>query len=218
MFSRAPRLPTVLTTALTGLILSVLACGAHAATEQEQITGAPNDAISLAEPLGTLNPGSALVLDGSRRVDWLLPNYGGGTSADYFAFSIDGPLQVDISIQVPDARHMPVIGLFGMTPGGRVLLDSAADSNADTSTVLSFSHQLDAQGTYYVAVSGYRTNWDDFDGGGDSGWTYRLTVANEQAQPRPIPTPTPVPENPLWVMMLAGVGVLGLKARRQPAH
>lgn len=212
MFSRVTRPRT----ALAGLLLSVLAVGAHAAVEQEQTTGAANDAISLAESLGTLNPGSTLFVDGSRKVDWNAPNFGGGTTADYYAFSVDGPLQVDVSIQVPDAGNMPVIGLFGMTPGGRVLLDSAADSNANASTLLSFSHQITQQGTYYLAVSGYRSSWDDFDGGGDSGWTYRLTLANEQAQPRPIPAP--VPENPLWVMMLAGLGALGLKARRQPSR
>lgn len=212
MFSHAIR-PRI---ALTGLLLSALAIGAHAAVEQEQTSGVANDAISLAEPLGTLNPGGSLFVDGSRRVDWTAPSFGGGTTADYYAFSVDGPLQVEVSIRVPDAGDMPVIGLFGMTPGGRVLLDSAADSNADASTLLSFSHQITQQGTYYVAVSGYRSSWDDFDGGGDSGWTYRLTLANEQAQPRPIPAP--VPENPLWIMMLAGLGALGLKARRQSSR
>jgi hypothetical protein len=214
MFSRA----TCSRVTLTGLLLSALACAAHAAVEQEQTSGVANDAISLAEPLGTLNPGSTLFVDGSRQVNWLAPNYGGGTSADYFAFSIDGPLQVAVSIQVPNASNMPVLGLFGLTPDGRVLLDSAADDSSSTGTLLSFTHQLTAQGTYYVAVSGFRTNWDDFDGGGDSGWTYRLTLANEQAQPRPIPSPTPVPENPLWVMMVAGLGALGLKARRQSSR
>lgn len=199
------------TTTRPWLTALLLACSvqAHAYTEQEQSTGAANDAPSMAEQAGTLAAGDTLLISGARRTEVGVTDFGGGRSADFFRFDVNAPLWVTVSIETPDAGAMPVIGLFDSSLPDSQLLASAFDDNSNSNTALSFTYQLTAAGTYYAAVSGFRAGWNDFDGGGDSGWTYNLLIANPQRQANAVPEPESL------VMMLAGLGVLGLVGRRR---
>lgn len=199
-----PRHPRHLGAALllSALSLSGLSA-AHAYTEQERSPDGPfNDAISLAESVGTLSTGSALSIQGSRLTD------GGGSSADFFRFHIDSPMWVTLSLTVPDVSNQPVLGLFDSTgPGTGSLLASAADDNSTNSTQLSFAQELTHAGDYYAAVTGFCKKGCGFDGGGDAGWTYTLNLHNT--------VPIPVPEPYSLAMMLSGIGMLGMLSRRR---
>jgi hypothetical protein len=191
---------------LTALLLTG-SMQAQAYIEQEQSTGAPNDAPSLAEQVGTLAPGGTLFISGARRAETGVPNFGGGRSADFFRFDIGAPTWVTVSLETPNAAAKPVVGLFDSSLPDSLLLASAFDDNSTSNTTLSFAHQFTAAGTYYAAVSGFRAGWNDFDGGGNAGWTYNLLI--NSAQPLP-----PVPEPASMGMMLAGLGMLALLGRR----
>ncbi|MFM2052782.1 MAG: hypothetical protein RL456_819 [Pseudomonadota bacterium] len=194
--------------ALAGAALLGIAVAAQAAIEQEQYTGASNDNTALAQELGALTQGGTLFLSGSRRPDPSVPYMGGGTSADFYRFDLASSMTVTVTLEVPFASNMPVLGLFD---GPSISMDRVAAAHDDSSgpgTLLSFSHLL-APGSYYAAVSGYRTNWLDFDGGGDAGWTYNLMISS----PGPISAPVPEPES--VAMLLAGLGALGLMSRRR---
>lgn len=199
------------TTARPWLTAMLLASSmhAHAYIEQEQSTGAANDAPSMAEQVGTLAAGDTLFISGARRVEAGVTDFGGGRSADFFRFDVNSPLWVTVSIETPNADAMPVIGLFDSSLPDSQLLASAFDDNSNSNTALSFTYQLTAAGTYYAAVSGFRLGWNDFDGGGDSGWTYNLLITNPHRVANAVPEPESV------VMMLAGLGVLGLVGRRR---
>jgi PEP-CTERM motif len=181
---------------------------AQAYIEQEQSTGVANDAPSLAEQVGTLAQGGTLFISGARRAETGVANFGGGRSADFFRFDIGSPTWVTVSLETPNAAAQPVVGLFDSSLPDNVLLASAFDNNSMSSTSLSFAYQLTSAGTYYAAVSGFRTGWNDFDGGGDAGWTYNLLLSSAQS-------PAPVPEPESMAMMLAGLGVLALLGHRR---
>jgi hypothetical protein len=189
--------------ALSALLL-VGATHAHAAYAEQESTGGPtNDAPSIAEDVGTLQDDGFLFISGERQ-----SSSGGGSSADFFRFDVGTVQQVGFTIETPSASAMPVVGLFNdATPN--LLLASAFDDNSTSSRFLSFSYQL-TPGTYYAAVSGYRTGWQDFDGGGHSGWTYSLLLNSVAVVPA-----APVPEPGAMAMLLAGLGVLGMVARRR---
>lgn len=197
---------------LTALLLTG-SMQAQAYIEQEQSTGAANDAPSMAEQVGMLATGETLFISGARRTEVGVTDFGGGRSADFFRFEVNTPLWVTVSIETPNAAAMPVIGLFNSYLPNSQLLASAFDDNSNSNTTLSFTYQLTAAGSYYAAVSGFRAGWNDFDGGGDSGWTYNLLITSPQQAVNPVPEPESM------VMMLAGLGVLGLigrRRRRQP--
>ena len=189
---------------LLSALLLIGATQAHAAyAEQEPTGGAANDAPSIAEDVGTLQDDGFLFISGDR-----LSSSNGGSSADFFRFDVGATQQVGFTIETPNASAMPVIGLYndGLP---NLLLASAFDDNSTTSRFLSFSHQL-APGTYYAAVSGFRVGWQDFDGGGNSGWTYNLLLSSVTVAPA-----APVPEPGAMAMLLAGLGVLGMVGRRR---
>lgn len=192
---------------LTALLLTG-SVQAQAYIEQEQSTGVANDAPSLAEHVGTLAQGSTLFISGARRTEIGVANFGGGRSADFFRFDISAPTWITVSLETPNTAARPVVGLFDSGLPDSVLLTSAFDDNSTSNTTLSFAHQLTAAGSYYAAVSGFRIGWNDFDGGGNAGWTYNLLISS--AQPL-----APVPEPESVAMMLAGLGVLGLLGRRR---
>ena len=189
--------------ALSALLL-IGATQANAAyTEQEPTGGPANDAPSIAEGAGTLQDDGFLFIFGERQ-----SSSNGGSSADFFRFDVGTTQQVGFTIETPTASAMPVIGLFNDgTPN--LLLGSAFDDNSTSSRFLSFSYQL-TPGTYYAAVSGYRAGWQDFDGGGNSGWTYNLLLNSVAVAPA-----AAVPEPGTMAMLLAGLGVLGMVARRR---
>lgn len=195
-------------------LLMVGSAQALAYIEQEQSTGVANDAPFMAEQAGALSPGNTLFISGARRTESGVPNSGGGGSADFFRFDISTSQWVTVTIETPNAAAMPVIGLFDNSQPDHQLLAKAFDDNSSSSTLLSFSYYLTATGatSYYAAVSGFRASWDDFDGGGNSGWTYNLLLASPQQITPAVPEPESV------AMMLAGLGVLGLlgRRRRQP--
>lgn len=193
---------------LTALLLAG-SMHAQAYIEQEQSTGVANDAPSMAEQVGTLAAGEALFISGARRNEVGVTDQGGGRSADFFRFDVNAPLWVTVSIETPSAGAMPVLGLFDGSLPDSQLLASAFDDNSTSNTLLSFTYQLTAAGSYYAAVSGFRLGWNDFDGGGDAGWTYNLLVASPQQVVNSVPEPASA------AMMLAGLGVLGLLARRR---
>jgi hypothetical protein len=170
-------------------------------TEQEPTTGTPNDAPSIAEDVGTLQAGGFLFISGVRQ-----SSSSGGSSADFFRFDVGSDQMLSMTIETPSASAKPVIGLFDNSTTN-VLLASAFDDNSSASQFLSFSYQL-APGTYYAAVSGFRASWQDFDGGGHSGWTYNLLLNSA-------PMAAPVPEPESVAMLLAGLGVLGMVGRRR---
>ena len=184
--------------------LLVGATQAHAIyTEQEPTGGRANDAPSIAEGVGTLQDDGFLFILGERQ-----SCSNGGSSADFFRFDVGTDQQVEFTIETPTASAMPVVGLFNDgTPN--LLLGSAFDDHSTGSRFLSFSYHL-TPGTYYAAVSGYRAGWQDFDGGGHSGWTYNLLLNSVTVAPAP-----PVPEPGTVAMLLAGLGVLGMVARRR---
>ena len=186
--------------------LLVGATQAHAIyTEQEPTGGRANDAPSIAEGVGTLQDDGFLFILGERQ-----SSSNGGSSADFFRFDVGTTQQVGFTIETPTASAMPVIGLFNDgTPN--LLLGSAFDDNSTSSRFLSFSYQL-TPGTYYAAVSGYRVGWQDFDGGGNSGWTYNLLLNSVAVAPA---AAAAVPEPGTMAMLLAGLGVLGMVARRR---
>ncbi|MEX8496127.1 PEP-CTERM sorting domain-containing protein [Sphaerotilus sp.] len=181
---------------------------AQAYIEQEQSTGIANDAPSMAETVGTLSPGGYLFISGARRTEAGVLDGGGGNSADFFRFDVGSALSATLTIETPTAAAKPVIGLFDNTQPEGVLLASAFDDNSTPSTFLSFTYQLQP-GTYYAAVSGFRLGWSDFDGGGNSGWTYNLVLSSPQLQAAAVPEPESV------AMMLAGLGLLGMVSRRR---
>jgi hypothetical protein len=191
--------------ALTVLLLGS-AVSAHAYIEQEQSTGVSNDAPSIAEAVGTLAPGGFLFISGARRYEAGVTDGGGGGSADFFRFEVSAAQLATLTIETPNASDKPVIGLFDSGLPNQ-LLASAFDDNSSASKFLSFSYQL-APGTYYAAVSGYRMGWNDFDGGGHSGWNYNLMIHSESMV-------TAVPEPESMAMLLAGLGVLGMVSRRR---
>ncbi|MDZ7858887.1 PEP-CTERM sorting domain-containing protein [Sphaerotilus sp.] len=189
---------------LLSALLLVSATQAHAVyAEQEPVSGVSNDAPSIAENLGTLQDDGFLFLSGERQ-----SSSSGGSSADFFRFDVGADQQVSFTIETPTASAMPVIGVFD-DGAPNLLLASAFDDNSSTSQFLSFSYQL-APGTYYAAVSGFRLGWQDFDGGGNSGWTYNLLLNSVAVAPA-----APVPEPGTMAMLLAGLGVLGMVARRR---
>jgi hypothetical protein len=196
---------TATRSALTVLLLGN-ALQAQAYIEQEQSTGVANDAPSIAEAVGTLSPGGFLFISGARRVEAGVTDGGGGGSADFFRFDVAAAQLATLTIETPNASDKPVIGLFDNGLPNQ-LLASAFDNNSTSSQFLSFSYQL-APGTYYAAVSGYRTGWNDFDGGGHSGWTYNLLLNST-------PMLAAVPEPESMVLLLAGLGVLGMVSRRR---
>lgn len=187
---------------LTALLLGS-ALHAQAYTEQEPTTAVHNDAPSTAEDVGALEPGGFLFISGVRQ-----SGVHGGGSADYFRFEIaPGTNQLtSLTVETPTAAAMPVLGLFDDS-ASNVLLQSVADNNSSSSRFLSFSRLL-TPGTYYAAVSGFRAGWQDFDGGGDSGWNYNLLLHSE-------PMAAAVPEPESMAMLLAGLGVLGMVSRRR---
>jgi hypothetical protein len=187
---------------LTALLLGS-ALQAQAYIEQEPTTSVHNDAPSTAEDVGTLAQGGFVFISGIRQ-----SGVHGGGSADYFRFEIaPGASQwTSLTVETPTAAAMPVLGLFDNS-ASNLLLQSGFDNNSSSSTFLSFSYQL-APGTYYAAVSGFRAGWQDFDGGGNSGWTYNLLL-NSSLVAAPVPEPESV------VMLLAGLGVLGMVGRRR---
>lgn len=193
---------------LTALLMAS-SVQAHAYIEQEQSTGVANDAPSMAEQVGTLAAGNTLFISGARRIETGVTDFGGGGSADFFRFDVSAPLWVTVSVETPNAGAMPVVGLFDNSLPDSQLLASAFDDNSNSNTLLSFTYQLTAAGTYYAAVSGFRVGWNDFDGGGNSGWTYNLLLAS------PPQAVNSVPEPGTMAMMLAGLGVLGLVGRRR---
>lgn len=193
-----------------GVLLFTGALQAHAYIEQEQSTGIANDAPSMAEMAGTLSPGGFLFISGARRAETGVTNNGGGGSADFFRFDVGTALSATLTIETPTAGAMPVLGLYDSTQPDNVLLASAFDNNSTPSTSLSFTYQL-LPGTYYAAVSGYRLGWNDFDGGGNSGWTYNLVMSN----PQTMAAAAAVPEPESVAMLLAGLGLLGLVSRRR---
>ena len=192
---------------LTALLLTS-ALQAQAYIEQEQSTGSANDAPSMAEAVGTLTPGSFLFISGARRTEVGVTDYGGGSSADFFRFEVGSAQLATLLIETPTAAAKPVLGLFDNTQPNALLLASAFDNNSTTDTTLSFTYQLQP-GIYYAAVSGYRLSWNDFDGGGNSGWTYNLLISSAPQMAAAVPEPESV------AMMLAGLGLLGLLGRRQ---
>lgn len=200
---------TISCTARLGLSALLLtgALQAQAYIEQEQSTGVSNDAPSMAENAGTLASGGYLFISGARRTEAGVLDFGGGSTADFFRFDVSSPLMTTLTLETPTASAMPVLGLFDNAAPTRQLLASAYDDNSSASTSLSFSYQL-APGRYYVAVSGYRLGWNDFDGGGDSGWTYNLALVGA-------PMAAAVPEPESMALLLAGLGVLGLVSRRR---
>lgn len=191
---------------LTALLLAG-SLQAQAYIEQEQSTGVANDAPSMAETAGTLSPGGYLFISGARRTEAGVPDNGGGSSADFFRFDVGSALTATMTIETPTVAAKPVIGLFDSTLPDSLLLASAFDDNSTSSTTLSFTYQLQP-GTYYAAVSGYRLGWNDFDGGGNSGWTYNLVLSSQ-------PMMAAVPEPETMAMMLAGLGLLGMVSRRR---
>ena len=170
-------------------------------TEQEPITDVHNDAPSIAEDVGTLQAGGFLYISGVRQ-----SGSSGGSSADFFRFDVGSDQMVAMTIETPGISDKPVIGLFDNS-ASNLLLASAYDDNSSASQFLSFSYQL-APGTYYAAVSGFRASWQDFDGGGHSGWTYNLLLNSA-------PMAAPVPEPGSVAMLMAGLGVLGMASRRR---
>jgi hypothetical protein len=191
---------------LTALLLTGT-LHAQAYIEQEQSTGVANDAPSSAELAGTLSPGGFLFISGARRVEDGVDNNGGANSADFFRFDVGSAMSATLTLETPTAAAKPVLGLFDNTQPDSLLLASAFDDNSTLSTTLSFSYQLQP-GTYYAAVSGYRIGWNDFDGGGHSGWTYNLVLNSS-------PMMAAVPEPETIAMMLAGLGLLGMVSRRR---
>ena len=187
---------------LTALLLGT-ALQAQAYIEQEPTTTVHNDAPSIAEEVGTLVPGGFLFISGVRQ-----SGVHGGGSADYFRFEIDaGASQLtSLTVETPTAAAMPVLGLFDDSASS-TLLQGGFDNNSTSSRFLSFSRLL-APGTYYASVSGFRSGWQDFDGGGHAGWTYNLLLHSE-------PVAAPVPEPESLAMLLAGLGALGLVSRRR---
>jgi hypothetical protein len=187
---------------LTALLLGS-ALQVQAYIEQEPTTGVHNDAPSTAEDVGALAPGGFLFISGVRQ-----SGVQGGSSADYFRFEIaPGASQwTSLTVETPTEAAMPVLGLFDNS-ASNLLLQSGFDNNSSSSKFLSFSYQL-APGTYYAAVSGFRAGWQDFDGGGHSGWTYNLLL-NSSLLAAPVSEPESV------VMLLAGLGVLGMVGRRR---
>jgi hypothetical protein len=179
---------------------------AQAYIEQEQNTGVANDAPSLAEAVGTLSPGGYLFISGARRSEAGVDNNGGGGSADFFRFDVGSALSATLTLETPNAAAQPVLGLLDSTESG--LLASAFDNNRTSSTSLSFTYRLQP-GTYYATVSGFRLGWNDFDGGGHSGWTYNLVLTGTPLTAAAVPEPASV------AMMLAGLGVLGMVSRRR---
>ena len=200
----------IFSTARIGLTACLLtgALQAQAYIEKEQSTGASNDSPSMSESVGTLSPGSFLFISGARRTESGVFDNGGGSSADFFRFDVTTPLLATLALETPTAAAMPVLGLFDNAMPKRNLLNSGFDDNSGPSTSLSFAHQL-APGRYYVAVSGFRQSWADFDGGGDSGWTYNLVLSSAAMAPAPVPEPGSM------ALLLAGLGVLGLVSRRR---
>lgn len=198
---------SIFTFSRSGLLgLALLAAGAvaHAYTEQEMTTDVHNDSVSQAEWAGTLIPSSSLSIAGSRE-----SGVYGGSSADFYAFDVSQPMWVSVSITTPLASAQPVIGLFHGPVGSAGLLASAQDDNSTTSTTTSFAYQITNAGTYYAAVTGFCPKGCGFDGGGNAGWNYDLTLRNFEAVPPPVPEPESL------ALMLAGLGVVGLAARRR---
>ncbi len=190
---------------LTALLLTG-SLQAQAYIEQEQSTGVANDAPSMAETAGTLSPGGYLFISGARRTEAGVTDNGGGSSADFFRFDVGSALSATLLIETPTSAAKPVIGLFDSTAPDSVLLASAFDDNSNASTTLSFTYQLQP-GTYYAAVSGFRLGWNDFDGGGHSGWTYNLVLSSPPTLAAAVPEPESV------AMLLAGLGLLGMVSR-----
>ena len=191
-------------TALAGAALACAGAAAQAAyTEQEALGGDPNDAISIPQDLGTLTNGGLLQVDGSR-----LTTVDGGSSSDFYSFTLVEQMWVTFTLTPDSASAMPVLGLFQGSSVATGTLASATDDDAgDSVSRLTFNMKLSA-GTYYTAVMGYRAHWWDFDGGGDAGWDYRLKLSGW--------TPAaPVPEASTLAMMMAGLGLLGLASRRR---
>ena len=58
-------------------------------------------------------------------------------------------------------------------------------------------------------MSGFRLGWNDFDGGGHSGWTYNLVLSSPPTLAAAVPEPESV------AMLLAGLGLLGMVSRRR---
>ena len=133
---------------------------------------------------------------------------GGGSSSDFYSFTLAEQMWVTFTLTPDSASAMPVLGLFQGSSVATGTLASATDDDAgDSVSRLTFNMKLSA-GTYYTAVMGYRAHWWDFDGGGDAGWDYRLKLSGW--------TPAaPVPEASTLAMMMAGLGLLGLASRRR---
>jgi len=192
--------------ALLGLALAAGSAIAQAApyTEQEALGIGWNDALSLAQSLGSLPLDGTLSVDGSR-----MSNVAGGSSTDFYSVVLPQRMWLTLTLTPDSASAMPVLGLFQGSSVANGTLASALDNDAsDGLSRLTFNLQLDP-GTYYAGVMGYRNHWWDFDGGGNAGWNYRLTMSGWST------VASPVPEASTLAMMLSGLGLIGLASRRR---
>ncbi|MFZ5800476.1 MAG: PEP-CTERM sorting domain-containing protein [Candidatus Omnitrophota bacterium] len=157
----------------------------------------PNSTFATAQALGVSD--GSMDVSGSRV---------GDSSADYYQFYATAGDNIGMAVNTPGGPSYfddPVLGLYN--PSG-VQLAFDDDDGPGYDSALGYS--ITSSGFYAAAVSGWADF--DFDGGGESGWTYHLlinnlTPYNNQGGPV-IPEPTS-----LGLLGMGLVGWFGFKKR-----
>lgn len=165
--------------------------------ERESWDSTPNDTLLSAEPVGFLDGTRTVWVYGTREFDRF-----GGSSADFYRFDVLTPQRLTVTTDTPNgprfSGHDTVLGLFDVF-GQQIAVDD--DSGLGYDSRITYPVE---PGTYYAAVSGYSDF--SFTGGGSAGFPYALTLS------------LPVPEPGTYAMLMGGLALIALHAKRRAAR